>query len=79
MDKAAGLAKTRDSSKLTSKRTSPKPLGGMGSVKLALNVGVFDRDTRVKPTSAVEFVMNNRIASYLPEVIWAEATICGKN
>jgi len=51
----------------------------MGSMKLAFNVGVFDSETREDPTSAVEFVMTNRIASYLPEVIWAEATICGKN
>jgi len=45
IERAAGFAKTRESSKLTSNRTSPKPFGGIGSVKLALNVGVFDRDT----------------------------------
>jgi hypothetical protein len=44
-DRAAGLAKTRDSSKLTSNRTSPKPFGVIGSVKFALSVGIFDRDT----------------------------------
>ena len=48
-------------------------------MKLAFKVGAFDRDTRVVPKIAVEFVMINRTASYLPDVIWAEATICGKN
>jgi len=54
---------------------SPKPFGGIGSVKLALKVGVFDRGIRVEPIRAVELVMKSRTASYLPEVIWAEATI----
>lgn len=69
----------RESSKLTSKRTSPNPFGGIGNVKFAFNVGVFGRETEVVPINAVEFVMINLIASYLPDVICAEATICGKN
>src|SRR3989442_1123037 len=43
IERAAGFAKTRESSKLTSNRTSPKPFGGIGSVKLDLDGALGDR------------------------------------
>jgi len=79
MERKAEDARTRESSNLTSNKTSPKPFGGTGSVKLADSIGLFAIAKRVVPTCAVELVINSLIASYLPDVIWAEAITEGRS